>query len=50
MVRQIFSEAENRRRNEVRDDMYSRAEKRVGKELVGARTEKLNLPDDGRFL
>ena len=50
VVRQIFSEAENRRRNEVRDDMYSRAEKCVGKELVGARTEKLNLPDDGRFL
>ncbi|RVW81737.1 hypothetical protein CK203_049544 [Vitis vinifera] len=50
VVRRIFSKAENRRRNEVRGDMYSRAEKCVGKELVGARTEKLNLPDDGRFL
>ena len=50
VVRRIFSEAENRRRNEVRDDTYPRVEKRVGKELVGARTEELYLPDDGRFL
>ena len=50
VVRRIFSEVENRRRNEVRGDMYSRAEKRVGKELVGARTKELHLLDDGRFL
>ena len=50
MVRRIFSEVENRRRNEVRGDMYSRAEKRVGKELVGAGTEELHLPNDERFL
>ena len=50
VVRRIFTEAEDRRRNEVRSDMNSRAEKRVGKELVGARLKKLNLPDDGRFL
>ena len=46
MVRRIFSEAENRRRNEVRGDTYPRTEK----ELVGARTEELYLPYDGRFL
>ena len=46
MVRRIFFEAENRRRNEVRGDTYPRTEK----ELVGARTEELYLPYDGRFL
>ncbi|RVW19870.1 hypothetical protein CK203_110851 [Vitis vinifera] len=50
MVRRIFFEAENRRRNEVRGDTYPRVEKCVGKELVGARTEELYLPDNGRFL
>ena len=50
VVRRIFSEVENRRRNEVRGDMYSCAEKRIGKELVDAGTEELHLPDDGRFL
>ena len=50
VVRRIFTEAEDRRRNEVRGDMNSRAEKHVGKEPVGARLEKMNLPDDGRFL
>ena len=30
--------------------MSSRAEKRVGKELVSARLETLNLPDDVRYM
>lgn len=50
VVRRIFTDAEDSRRNKVRGDMNSRAEKRMGKELVGARLEKLNLPVDGRYL
>ena len=48
VVRRLFSATENRRKKEVRGDLHSRAEKRVGKELVGAGNEDLQLPDDGR--
>ncbi|RVX10943.1 hypothetical protein CK203_013310 [Vitis vinifera] len=48
VVRRLFSATENRRKKEVRGDSHSRAEKRVGKELVGAGNEDLQLPDDGR--
>ena len=50
VVRRIFSVTEIRRRTEVRGDTYSRAEKRVGKELIDAGTEERHLPDDGRLL
>ena len=50
VVRRLFSAMENRRKKEVRGDSHSRAEKRVGKELVGAGNEELQLPDDGRAL
>ena len=50
VVRRIFSATENRKRNEVRGDSYSHAEKRVGKDLVDAGTEELYLPVDGSAL
>ncbi|RVX07637.1 hypothetical protein CK203_025188 [Vitis vinifera] len=48
VVRRLFSATENRRKKEVRGDSHSRAEKRMGKELVGEGNEDLQLPDDGR--
>ncbi|RVW92990.1 hypothetical protein CK203_032792 [Vitis vinifera] len=50
VVRLIFFATENRRRNEVRGDSYSSAEKRVGKELEDAGTEELHLIVDGSVL
>ena len=50
VVRRFFSVAEIRRRTEDRGDMYLRAKKRVGKELIDTGTEGLLLPDDGRLL
>ncbi|RVW40622.1 hypothetical protein CK203_079170 [Vitis vinifera] len=44
VVRWLFSATENRRKKEVRGDSHSRAEKRVGKELVGAGNEELQMP------
>ncbi|RVW86987.1 hypothetical protein CK203_043510 [Vitis vinifera] len=45
-----FSATENRRNKEVRGELHSRAEKRVGKELVGAGIEELQTPVDGSDL
>ena len=50
VVRRSFSAAETSRRTEIRGDSFSRAEKRVGKEVIGAGIEGLHLPDDGRLL
>ena len=49
-VRRISSVAEIRRRTEFRGDMSSRAEKRVGKEVIEAGIVGLHLTDDGRLL
>ena len=49
VVRMKYSEASGRRSDEVRGDVSSHAEKHVGKELVSARLETLNLPDDVRY-
>ena len=50
VVRRSFSAAETSRRTEISGDSFSRAEKRVGKEVIGAGIEGLHLPDDGRLL
>ncbi|RVX17761.1 hypothetical protein CK203_004388 [Vitis vinifera] len=49
-VRRIPSVEETRRRPEIRGDMHSRAEKRVGKEVTEVGIEGLYLTDDGRLL
>ncbi|RVW82234.1 hypothetical protein CK203_041701 [Vitis vinifera] len=46
----FLSAVEIRRRTEDRGDTFSRAEKRVGKDLIDTGTEGLLLPDDGRLL
>ncbi|RVW88421.1 hypothetical protein CK203_043840 [Vitis vinifera] len=50
VVKRPFSATENRRNKEVRGELHSRAEKRVGKELVGAGIEELQTPVDGSDL
>ncbi|RVW93877.1 hypothetical protein CK203_028211 [Vitis vinifera] len=49
-VRRLPSVEETRRRTEIRGDMHSRAEKRVGKEVTEAGIEGQLLTDDGRLL
>ena len=49
VVRMKYSEASGRRSDKVRGDVSSHAEKGVGKELVSARLETLNLLDDVRY-
>ena len=49
-VRRLPSVEETRRRIEIRGDMHSRAEKRVGKEVTEAGIEGQLLTDDGRLL
>ena len=49
VVRMKYNEAFGRRSDEVRGDVSSRAEKRMGKEVVSTRLETLNLPDDVRY-
>ncbi|RVX18648.1 hypothetical protein CK203_006606 [Vitis vinifera] len=50
VVKRPFSATENRRNKEVRGELHSRAEKRVGKELVGAGIEELQTSVDGSDL
>ena len=50
VVRRFLSAVEIRRRTEDRGDTFSRAEKRVGKDLIDTGTEGLLLPDDGMLL